>query len=165
MLRSFSRSLRLTLSSSTWACRMCKAWMRYEGRARPHQVFRLWCFRAWTTSQWRCRPCRKALKTTSSRARSKPRELVRALRYAVERKVIEETLFEEKERAQVTLDSIGDAVICTDVSGNITFLNIIAERMTGWPLREVSGRLMTDAFRIVNASTRKAVPNPMVLEL
>lgn len=92
------------------------------------------------------------------------RELVRALRYAVERKVIEETLFEEKERAQVTLDSIGDAVICTDVSGNITFLNIIAERMTGWPLREVSGRLMTDAFRIVNASTRKAVPNPMGLE-
>ena len=50
----------------------------------------------------------------------KPSELLRALRYAVERKVIEETLFEEKERAQVTLDSIGDAVLCTDVSGDIT---------------------------------------------
>ena len=49
--------------------------------------------------------------------------LLRALRYAVERKTLEEALFAEKERAQVTLNSIGDAVICTDVSGNVTFLN------------------------------------------
>ena len=61
-----------------------------------------------------------------------PRELVRALRYAVERKVIEETLFEEKERAQVTLDCIGDAVISTDISGNVRFLNVVAEKLTGW---------------------------------
>jgi diguanylate cyclase (GGDEF)-like protein/PAS domain S-box-containing protein len=92
-----------------------------------------------------------------------PRELVRALRYAVERKIIEETLFAEKERAQVTLDSIGDAVMCTDVSGNITFLNSVAEKMTGWPLREVSGRSMAEVLRILNADTRKLVPNPMVL--
>jgi diguanylate cyclase (GGDEF)-like protein/PAS domain S-box-containing protein len=91
-----------------------------------------------------------------------PRELVRALRYAVERKIIEEALFEEKERAQVTLDSIGDAVISTDISGNITFLNQVAEKLTGWPLKEVAGRPMADAFRIVNATTRKAVPNLMV---
>jgi diguanylate cyclase (GGDEF)-like protein/PAS domain S-box-containing protein len=91
-----------------------------------------------------------------------PRELVRALRYAVERKIIEEALFEEKERAQVTLDCIGDAVISTDISGNITFLNLAAEKMTGWPLKEVAGRPMADAFRIVNADTREAVPSPMV---
>ena len=91
-----------------------------------------------------------------------PRELVRALRYAVERKIIEEHLFEEKERAQVTLDCIGDAVISTDISGNIMFLNQVAEKMTGWQLREVAGQPMAKAFRIVNASTRKVIQNPML---
>jgi len=91
-----------------------------------------------------------------------PRELVRALRYAVERKIIEEDLFEEKERAQVTLDCIGDAVVSTDISGNITFLNFVAETMTGWSLREVVGRPMSDVFRIVNASTRRVIPDPML---
>jgi diguanylate cyclase (GGDEF)-like protein/PAS domain S-box-containing protein len=94
-----------------------------------------------------------------------PRDLVRALRYAVERKIIEEALFEEKERAQVTLDCIGDAVISTDISGNITFLNLAAEKMTGWPLEEVAGRPMSDAFRIVNADNRKAVPSLMATSL
>lgn len=50
-----------------------------------------------------------------------------------ERKQAEDELFGEKERAQVTLNSIGDAVVCTDISGNITFLNLVAEKMTGWP--------------------------------
>jgi diguanylate cyclase (GGDEF)-like protein/PAS domain S-box-containing protein len=91
-----------------------------------------------------------------------PRELVRALRYAVERKIIEEALFEEKERAQVTLDCIGDAVITTDISGNVTFLNPVAEKMSGWPLKEVAGRPLPEVFRIINATTRKTVPNPLV---
>ena len=69
-----------------------------------------------------------------SRVRSKPAGLLRALRYAVERKTMEEALFAEKERAQVTLNSIGDAVVCTDIAGNITFLNLVAEKMTGWSL-------------------------------
>jgi diguanylate cyclase (GGDEF)-like protein/PAS domain S-box-containing protein len=90
-----------------------------------------------------------------------PRELFRALRYAVERKAIEESLFEANERAQVTLDCIGDAVISTDVSGNITFLNLVAEEMTGWQLKDVAGRPMVNAFQIVNANTRKIVENPM----
>ena len=90
-----------------------------------------------------------------------PRELMRALRYAVERKIIEETLFAEKERAQVTLDCIGDAVICTDIAGNITFLNQVAERMTGWPLVEAAGKPMEEAFQIVDATTRRTTPNPM----
>jgi len=62
---------------------------------------------------------------------TKTRELVRAVRYAVERKIIEETLFEEKKRAEATLDCIGDAVISTDVSGNIIFLNAVAEKSDG----------------------------------
>jgi diguanylate cyclase (GGDEF)-like protein/PAS domain S-box-containing protein len=91
-----------------------------------------------------------------------PRELVRALRYAVERKIVEESLFEAKERAQVTLDCIGDAVISTDVFGNIVFLNAVAEQMTGWPLREVAGSPISGVFRIVNGDTRKTVENLMV---
>jgi diguanylate cyclase (GGDEF)-like protein/PAS domain S-box-containing protein len=90
-----------------------------------------------------------------------PRELMRALLNSAERKMIEEVLFIEKERAQVTLNSIGDAVICTDTSGNITFLNPVAERMTGCLLDEAVGRAMTETFRIVDGVSRKAILDPM----
>jgi diguanylate cyclase (GGDEF)-like protein/PAS domain S-box-containing protein len=96
------------------------------------------------------------------------RGLVRAMRYAIERKVMEEALlveeealFVEKERAQVTLNSIGDAVICTDISGNITFLNLVAERMTSWSREEAQGRPMAEVFRIIDATSRETTPNPM----
>jgi diguanylate cyclase (GGDEF)-like protein/PAS domain S-box-containing protein len=89
------------------------------------------------------------------------RGLLRALRYAVERKIMEETLFVEKERAQVTLNCIGDAVVCTDISGNITFLNLIAEHMTGWSRLEAAGRPMAEVFNIVDAVSRETTPNPM----
>src|ERR1700688_4266750 len=89
------------------------------------------------------------------------RGLLRALRYAVERKNMQEALFEEKERAQVTLNSIGDAVICTDVLGNITFLNPVAERMTDWSREGAAGRPMADVFRILDAASRKTTPNAM----
>jgi len=89
------------------------------------------------------------------------RALLRALRYAVERKRMQEELFEEKERALVTLNSIGDAVICTDISGNITFLNLVAVRMTGWSLGEASGKPMAEVFRVLDATSRKTIPNPM----
>ena len=90
-----------------------------------------------------------------------PRELMRALLNSAERKKIEEIEFGEKERAQVTLDSIGDAVICTDTSGNITFMNRVAETMTGWTMKDVSGQPMADAVQIVDAVTRKAILDPM----
>ena len=89
------------------------------------------------------------------------RGLLRALRYAVERKSTEEALFVEKERAQVTLNSIGDAVICTDISGNITFLNLVAEKMTGWSLQEAAGQRMADVLRIVDDTSRQPTPDPM----
>jgi diguanylate cyclase (GGDEF)-like protein/PAS domain S-box-containing protein len=89
------------------------------------------------------------------------RELLRALENAIERKAIEEALFEEKERAQVTLDSIGDAVISADTEGRITFLNLVAERLTGWPEPEASSRRMDEVFRIVDATTRETIQNPM----
>jgi diguanylate cyclase (GGDEF)-like protein/PAS domain S-box-containing protein len=90
-----------------------------------------------------------------------PRRLMRALGIAVERKANEEVLFNEKERAQATLNCIADAVICTDMSGNITFFNPVAGSMVGWPLKEAAGRHLTEVFRIVDATTRKAILDPM----
>lgn len=89
------------------------------------------------------------------------RGLLRALRYSIERKNLEDALFVEKERAQVTLNSIGDAVACTDVSGNLTFLNLVAEKLTGWSRREAAGRPMADVFRILDTTNREIIPNPM----
>ncbi|MEO8754149.1 MAG: EAL domain-containing protein [Casimicrobiaceae bacterium] len=91
------------------------------------------------------------------------RGLLRALRYAIERKSMEEALFVETERAQVTLNCIGDAVACTDIAGKITFLNVVAEKMTGWSLAEAAGRPMDDVFRILDATSRQSSPNPMDL--
>lgn len=54
------------------------------------------------------------------------------LRTVIDRKYVEETLFIEKERARVTLNSIRDAVLCTDVHGNVSYLNPITEQLTGW---------------------------------
>src|SRR6202162_3348822 len=80
-----------------------------------------------------------------------------------DRKRAEDALFAEKERAQVTLNSIGDAVICTDIAGKITFLNLVAERMTGWSSHQASGRPMAEVFQIHNAANRESIPNPMDL--
>ena len=91
------------------------------------------------------------------------RGLLRALRYAIERKSMEEALFVVKERAQVTLNCIGDAVVCTDIEGNITFLNFVAEKMTGWTWQEASGQPMNEVLRILDASTRETAPNPLEL--
>ena len=77
------------------------------------------------------------------------------------RGLAEDALFVEKERAQVTLNCIGDAVACTDISGNITFLNLVAEKMTGWSWQEAAGRPMAEVFRILDATSRETTPNPM----
>ena len=89
------------------------------------------------------------------------RGLLRAMRYAGERKSMEEALFVEKERAQVTLNSIGDAVACTDVAGNLTFLNLVAEKLTGWSWQDAAGRPMAEVFRILDTTSREIIPNPM----
>ena len=93
------------------------------------------------------------------------RLLLRALRYAVERKSMEDALFIEKERAEVTLNCIGDAVACTDLQGKVSYLNVVAERMTGWTLPEACGKPMPEVLQILDAATRKAIPNPMELAL
>jgi len=87
--------------------------------------------------------------------------LQRALRNAVERKSIEDALYVEKERAVVTLNSIGDAVLCTDIFGNITYLNIVAEKMTGWLRAEAIGKPLAEVFRIIDGGTGQTARDPM----
>jgi diguanylate cyclase (GGDEF)-like protein/PAS domain S-box-containing protein len=71
-----------------------------------------------------------------------------------------EALFAEKERARVTLDSIGDGVISTDFRGRISFLNNVAERITGWTQSEASGRPLDKTFLLVDATTRECLNPP-----
>lgn len=90
--------------------------------------------------------------------------LPKAVRNMIERTSNVEALFREKERAQVTLNSIGDAVVSTDTAGNLTFLNPIARDMTGWSAEEAIGRSFEEVFLILDADGNR-VPNPMILVL
>jgi diguanylate cyclase (GGDEF)-like protein/PAS domain S-box-containing protein len=89
----------------------------------------------------------------------------RALHNMIERKAIEDALFVEKERAQVTLDSIGDAVLSTDLSGRITYLNLVAESLTGWSREDAVGRSLAEVFHIIDSTTRKICRSPMELAI
>jgi len=91
--------------------------------------------------------------------------LPKAVRSMIERAVNMEALFEEKERAQVTLDSIGDAVVSTDVAGNVTYLNVVAESLTGWSRQDAAGRPFGDVFRIIDSVTRGPARNPMAFAI
>ena len=77
------------------------------------------------------------------------------------RKEAEEKLSEEKERLAVTLRSIGDGVITSDVSGHVVLMNKVAEKLTGWTQNEAVGRPMAEVFRIINEKTRKPCENPV----
>jgi diguanylate cyclase (GGDEF)-like protein/PAS domain S-box-containing protein len=90
-----------------------------------------------------------------------PYLLPKAVGSMIERAANAEALFEEKERAQVTLNSIGDAVISTDVAGNVTYLNIVAEGLTGWSQQDAAGRPFEEVFRIIDSTTREEALNPM----
>jgi diguanylate cyclase (GGDEF)-like protein/PAS domain S-box-containing protein len=87
--------------------------------------------------------------------------LARAIRNMAEREAAEDTLFTERARAQITLDSIGDAVISTNNSGDITYLNAVAEEMTGWLRGEALGRPFVEVFKIIDGNTRKTAPSPV----
>ncbi len=74
-----------------------------------------------------------------------------------ERKRAEQAMYAEKDRAQVTLQSIGDAVISTDATGRIDYLNPVAERLTGWTKNEARGRAIGEVLQLIDESTRKPV--------
>lgn len=91
--------------------------------------------------------------------------LPKTLRSMIERAAYSEALFEEKERACVTLNSIGDAVVSTDVSCQVTYLNATAEELTGWKQEEAVGHPIEDVMQFTDAETRATVQNPMVLAI
>ena len=76
-----------------------------------------------------------------------------------------EILFAEDERARATLDAIGDGVISTDPSGNVTYLNPVAERMTGWSCEEATGRSLVHVFNVVDGLTREPVSDRLELAI
>ena len=72
---------------------------------------------------------------------------------------------ERREVFRVTLRSIGDAVITTDIAGRITYLNEVAESLTGWSLEDALGQPLESVFKIVNELTRTRVENPAMRAL
>ena len=91
--------------------------------------------------------------------------LPKTLNSMLERSAYSEAMFLEEERAQVTLNSIGDAVVSTDVAGTVTYLNPVAESMTGWSRQEACGRPLQEVLRIIDADSREPVLNPLALAI
>ena len=79
------------------------------------------------------------------------------------RKRAELDVLAEKEKAQVTLESIGDAVITTDANGFVEYINPVAEELTGWQNSEICGLHVSAALNIVSDATRATVENPVVV--
>ncbi len=79
-----------------------------------------------------------------------------------ERKLAETRIFEEKERAQVTLQSIGDGVITTDADGNVDYINPVAQDLIGRDMRTARGMPVQDLMMIINEHTRASCENPVV---
>jgi PAS domain S-box-containing protein len=84
-----------------------------------------------------------------------------SFRDITERKRAEQELQQQREWFQVTLSSIGDAVITTDTLGRVTFLNPVAEVLTGWKSSEACGRTLQEVFNIINEETRAPATNPV----
>jgi len=70
-------------------------------------------------------------------------------------------LTQNEKNTSLTLNSIGDAVIATDVRGNIVRMNPVAEKLTGWNLQEAQGQSLKTVFPIINTTTRKTIENPV----
>jgi diguanylate cyclase (GGDEF)-like protein/PAS domain S-box-containing protein len=78
-----------------------------------------------------------------------------------ESKLAEAQLFGEKERALVTLNSIGDAVITTDLRGRVEYFNPVAETLTGWKAQEAEGNPLASVCRMLDETTRQALPDAL----
>ncbi len=94
-------------------------------------------------------------------AGGKPVRLAGALQDVTALHNLSRDLAAQHELLRVTLQSIGDAVITTDASGKVTWLNPVAERMTGWLNSEAKGRAVDQVFHIVNEESRRSAENPV----
>ncbi len=93
--------------------------------------------------------------------RTEPGRMVAVFLDITARKQAEEELKREKERIAVTLASIGDGVIAADTGGNVTIMNAVAERLTGWSAAEAAGRPLEEVFSISDEATGDCSENPV----
>ena len=141
-------------------CEFCTNNLLLDARGNPSGIH-IWDFFNKGTNRWYdCRD--QAIHWTDGR-------LVR-MEIAIditERKLTKEALLSEKERLEVTLRSIGDGVITTDVEGKVVYVNKVAEDLTGWTNREALGRPSSQVFNIINEKTGKKCVSPVqrVMEL
>lgn len=107
-------------------------------------------------------------------ARERAEQALQASNADLERRVLERTaeltrtadaLREERELLQTTLRSIGDGVIVTDPAGRVTFLNGVAEQLTGWTTEEAQNRELDQVFQILDERTQAPVENPALRAL
>lgn len=89
------------------------------------------------------------------------RELHSAVKLAIYKQKMEKQLAKRVDRFATTLKSIGDAVLTIDMNGFITFMNLVAERLTGWKEKEALGGRLTEVFHIVDKETSAAVSEPL----
>lgn len=94
-------------------------------------------------------------------ANGKAVRMAGALTDVTDAKLAAAELFSEKERAQVTLASIGDGVVTTDIDGWVQYLNPVAEDLIGWTLDNARGLPIQALFRLIDEAGRKPVPNPV----
>jgi PAS domain S-box-containing protein len=91
----------------------------------------------------------------------KPKRIIGTHTDKTGRKLTELALAEEKELLRVTLRSIGDGVITTDIEGKIQIINNVAEELTGWTQKEAENKPLMEIFNIINETTRKPIKNPV----
>lgn len=91
--------------------------------------------------------------------------VAQSLGQIIQRNSAEAYLLFERARADITLNSISDAVISTDLHGDIDYLNVAAEQMTGWLLVEARGQPIDQVMNLVNSDTGTVVVNPVELVL
>jgi diguanylate cyclase (GGDEF)-like protein/PAS domain S-box-containing protein len=84
-----------------------------------------------------------------------------SLRNIIERMKVEQRLYVATIRAEITLNSIGDAVISTDMAGRVDYLNTVAELLTGWPREEASGQPIAQVLNLVDGVTDRPIVNPV----
>lgn len=97
------------------------------------------------------------------RERDEAQALLERTNHILEQRIVKRTaaLMAEKERATVTLQSIADGVITTDVDGRVDYLNPVAEHLTGWNSAEAHGRMLSEIFHIVEEGSRTPLPDPV----
>jgi PAS domain S-box-containing protein len=148
-----------------------KTWCR---RSYPDKKYRRQVLAAWIEDMGVARPREKRPRTFTVKCKDGTEKIVnfRAVLLEAGENIVtceditdrvraQEELSAEKERLAVTLRSIADGVIATDVEGNIVLMNTMAETMTGWTQEEANGRNLREVFHAVDGKTRKATPSPV----